>query len=615
MSESLDGWYQKELDFLRSTATDFSSRFPRIANRLTFSGSGIKDPHVERLIQAFAYLNARTRLKLDDSFPELVDAMLGVLYPHMMAPVPSMSIVGFKLNRSQKDLVKGHVIKRETAIESERVAGVNCQFRTCFPVTLFPLDATFTKLIPRPFSGPPSPRRNDAESVLRFEFTTLDPTKNFSAYPIESLRFHIAIPNFEKSARLLELVLSQSLEIVVNGGNEQAISVLPASCLKPVGFHDDDAVLPRKPNEFPGYRLLTEYFVLPQKYLFFDLTGLNPDILKRCGNKLEISILLDEHVPDLAQVISPDTVRLGCTPIVNLFTKTADAIPLTFRTTEVHLIPDARAQASHEIYSINDIHVDDENGTSAQFRPFYSVQHGSTEGIAGYWHAVRRPGPVERDRGDLNGPSEIYLSLVDTRFSPYSQREGALYAELTCFNRDLPESLAQQRDAARIGLDLVGGRGPVGEVKCLLPPTKTFRTHLGRENLWPMISQLSLNHLSLSDAPVALDILREILTLNDVKESEETRNLIDGFVKISTEASVLRMQNAFAKGTHIHIVMRDENFAGDSAYLFASVLCQFFAMYTSINSFTQLTASTLERQARNMKVWKWPAQAGKQQLL
>ena len=615
MSESLDGWYQKELDFLRSTASDFSSRFPKIANRLTFSGSGIKDPHVERLIQAFAYLNARTRLKLDDAFPELVDAMLGVLYPHMMAPVPSTSIVGFKLNRSQKDLVKGHLIKRETAIESERIDGVNCQFRTSYPVTLFPMDATFTKLIPRPFSGPASPRRNDAESVLRFEFTTLDPGKSFSAYSIGSLRFHIAIPNFERAARLLELLLSQSLEIVINGGNEQSVSILPASVLKPVGFHEDDAVLPRRANEFPGYRLLTEYFVLPQKYLFFDLTGLNLDVLKHCGNKLEISILLDEHVPELAQIISPDTVRLGCTPIVNLFEKTADAIPLNFRATEVHLIPDARAQASHEIYSINDIHVDDEGGTSAQFRPFYSVQHGATAGIAGYWHAVRRPGPIERDRGHLDGPSEMYLSLVDSRFSPYSQREGTLYANLTCFNRDLPEALAQKRDAARIGLDLVGGKGPVSEVKCLLPPTKTFRTHLGRENLWPMISQLSLNHLSLSDAPAALEILREILTLNDVKESAETRNLIEGLVKITTEACVLRMQNAFAKGTRIHIVMRDENFAGDSPYLFASVLSQFFAMYTSINSFTQLTATTLERQARNMKVWKWPAQAGKQQLL
>lgn len=615
MSESLDGWYQKELDFLRSTASDFSSRFPKIANRLTFSSSGIKDPHVERLIQAFAYLNARTRLKLDDTFPEIVDAMLGVLYPHMMTPVPSMSIVGFKLNRSQKDLVKGHVIKRETAIESERIEGVNCQFRTCFPVTLFPMDATLTKLIPRPFSGPASPRRNEAESVLRFEFATIDPSKQFSAFPIESLRFHVAIPNFEKAARLLELVLSQSLEIVVSGGSDQSASILPVSCLKPVGFHDDDAVLPRRPNEFPGYRMLTEYFVLPQKYLFFDLTGLNPDILNRCGKKLEISILLDEYVPELAQAISPETVRLGCTPIVNLFKKTADAIPLNFRATEVHLIPDARAQASHEIYSINDVHVDDESGASARFQPFYSVQHGVTEGTAGYWHAVRRPGPIERDRGQLDGPTEMYLSLVDTRFSPYSQREGTLYADLTCFNRDLPEALAQKRDAARIVLDLVGGKGPVGEVKCLFPPTKTFRTHLGRENLWPMISQLSLNHLSLCDAPAALDILKEILTLNDVKESEETRNLIEGLVRITTEPSVIRMQYAFAKGTRIHIVMRDENFAGDSPFLFASVLSQFFAMYTSVNSFTQLTASTQERQARNMKVWTWPAQAGKQQLL
>ena len=91
MSESLDVWYQRELDYFRSTGAQFAERFPKIANRLSLSATGIKDPHVERLIQSFAYMNARTRHKLDDSFPELVDAMLGILYPHMLSPVPAMS--------------------------------------------------------------------------------------------------------------------------------------------------------------------------------------------------------------------------------------------------------------------------------------------------------------------------------------------------------------------------------------------------------------------------------------------------------------------------------------------------------------------------------------------
>ena len=63
-----------------------------------------EDPHVERLIEAFAYLNARTRHKLDDDFPEITDAMLGVLYPHYQAPIPAMAVVQFALDRGQGDL-------------------------------------------------------------------------------------------------------------------------------------------------------------------------------------------------------------------------------------------------------------------------------------------------------------------------------------------------------------------------------------------------------------------------------------------------------------------------------------------------------------------------------
>jgi type VI secretion system protein ImpG len=618
MSDSLDGWYQRELDFFRSTVTEFSDRFPRIANRLTLSAAGTRDPHVERLIQAFAYLNARTRLKLDDTFPELVDAMLGVLYPHMVAPVPSMSVIGFKLNRTQKDLTKGHLLSRATILESEKVQGSHCYFRTCYPVNLLPMEATTTRLLPRPFSGPPSPRRNEAESTLRFEFSTLDPAKSFGEYNLSSLRFYIGIPNFEKAAQLLELLLTQSLEVVITGAGGAYCGVLPASCVQQVGFAPEDAVLPQSKKSFPGYRLLTEYFVLPQKFLFFDITGFTPSMLKQAGNRLEISILLKEHDASVAALVSPDSVRTGCTPIINLFRKTADGAPLTLRTTEVRIIPDSREATAHEIYSIENVQVDTQDGTIYEFRPFYSVSHGASEPPivdGGFWHAVRRPGPVERDRGSLKDATDMYLTLVDANASPFEQSEGTLVADLVCFNRDLPEMLAEKREVSRIGFDLTGGRGPVSEVKCLISPTPVFRGHLGRRNLWPLISQLSLNHLSLSTDENAVKALQEILALNDVRESAETRNLIAGIQKIITEPCVQRMGGAFARGTRIQLQLNEENFAGDSPYLFSAVLGQFFAMYSSINSFTQLTATTQLRLSRGLGNWKWPAQAGNQALI
>lgn len=618
MSESLDAWYQRELDFLRHSASEFAERFPKIANRLSLSTTGIRDPHVERLIQAFAYLNARTRYKLDDSFPELVDAMLGILYPHLLRPVPSMSIVGFSLNPTQKDLTSGHQLKSGTLIETERINGFNCLFRTCFPVRLFPLEAESVKLLPRPFSGPPSPGRNAAQSVLRMQFLTQDRKKSLSEYPLGTLRFFINIANFEKASRLLELLMTRAIEVVITGSDPGAAvpaAVLPASCIRQVGFAADEAMLPQSAATFPGYRLLCEYFVMPQKFLFFDITGLTPQVLAGLGNTLEISVLLKEHAAEIESAVTRDTVRLGCAPIINLFRRTADAIPLNYRTTEYRVIPDARAEASMEIYSVNHVSVDDQDGNRRSFQPFYSVQHATTADETGYWHAVRRPGPVEGDAGSLRNPTEVYLTLVDSEFSPRRPGQGLLYADLTCFNRDLPEELAAQRDASRIALEIVGGRGPVSDIRCLVAPTPALRHHMGRRNLWPLLSQLSLNHLSLVNSADAVETIREMLALNDLKESAQTRNLINGLSELSSEPCVQRVNMAFARGTQINLLFDEEHFRGDSVFLFASVLDHFFSMYTSINSFTRLAATTHGRRARGVESWKWPARAGDRPLI
>ncbi|MEZ6062310.1 MAG: type VI secretion system baseplate subunit TssF [Planctomycetaceae bacterium] len=615
MSEPLDFWYQRELDYFRENAIEFSRRFPKIADRLGMSAAGTSDPHVERLIQAFAYLNARTRHKLDDSFPELADAMLSVLYPHMLAPVPSMTVLQFELNPGQKDQTAGHVIRSGTPLESERVGSYTCQFRTCYPLKLYPLEMTAARLLPRPFSGPDSPGRSRAEAAFRLQLNTFDPKKSLGEYELNELQFYVHIANFEKAADLFELLFTKSLEIVVTGTDEtRAAAVLPASCLQPVGFADEDALLPWKAQSFPGYRLLTEYFVLPQKYLFFRITGLTPAVLQKLDNQLEITVLLREGSADLEKLVSRDSIRMGCTPIVNLFHRTADSIPLSYRTAEYRIVPDARAEDSMEIYSVEDVEVEDQNGDLRPYRQFYSVSHSASTGDTGFWHATRRPGPLAGDVLSPDEGTEMYLSLVDSEFSPRRPGTGSLHARLICFNRSLPDQL-RTRNASQLRFDIIGGRGPVSSIACLVPPTQTIRRHMGRRNLWPLISQLSLNHLSLTSSEEALTALQEMLTLSDVRESPQSQSLIDGIVKMTCSPTVQRVGGAFARGVEVHLVMDDERYSGDSAYLFASVLDRFFAMYTTINSFTRLTATTRDNESREAETWKWTARAGEKPLI
>ena len=613
MTDSIDAWYQRELEFLRSSGAEFASRFGKIADRLSLSASGTQDPHVERLLQGVAFLNARIRQKLDDGFPELVDSLLGVLYPHLVKPIPSTSVVQFQLNPQHADLVQGYSIERGTMLESERIDGYGAKYKTCFPVTLHPLKISEVELVPPPFSGPLGSASRDIESALHIRVEPFSSEFSMKDFELDHLRFYVDLNSYQYAAKVMELLLSKCHEIIIGRADTpgQGIRLNPEKINQP-GYAQDESILPDQPQSFPGYRLLTEHFVLPQKSLFFDLNGLTEEILHQAGHQLDIWIYLRDYDQDVASLLRQQSIKLNCSPIVNLFDETADAIPVSINTTEYRIIPDARAEHLNEVYEIDHVVIGDGEEEEEEFFPFYSVNHSSVDHPS-YWHAVRKPGPQSRDVGPVDEQSEVYLRFVDENFQLLAENQGYLQTRVTCFNRLIPEALAK-RELSQVRFSILGGSGPISAVNCLVSPTKTIRRHMGAENLWPLISQLSLNHLSLSGAKGTL-AFKEILKLNDPRGSSAVQQLIDGILEISSRACVERVQGVFARGTEIHLLLDDESFSGDSAYLFCSVLDKFLAMYTSINSFTRLVAITNEDQDKGIAPWKWAPRAGNRSLI
>src|SRR5688500_17654295 len=141
MSDELLPYYERELKFLSSLGADFAEKFTKVAGRLKLGVDGTGDPHVERLIQAVAFLNARVRHKLDDDFPEIAESLLSVLYPHYLRPIPSMAIVQLELDSGQAELHQGHQVPPRTLVETEEdsLTGERCLFRTEGDTTLWPL--------------------------------------------------------------------------------------------------------------------------------------------------------------------------------------------------------------------------------------------------------------------------------------------------------------------------------------------------------------------------------------------------------------------------------------------------------------------------------------------
>src|SRR5215813_13538645 len=114
MRDELLGYYERELGFIRQMGAEFADKYPKIAGRLLLEPDKCEDPHVERMIEAFAFLSGRVHLKIDDEFPELTESLVNVLYPAYLAPIRSMSITVFSLDQQQGNLTSGYTIDRGT---------------------------------------------------------------------------------------------------------------------------------------------------------------------------------------------------------------------------------------------------------------------------------------------------------------------------------------------------------------------------------------------------------------------------------------------------------------------------------------------------------------------
>lgn len=597
MSDELLSYYNDELFFLRHLGQEFAGQHPRTAGRLRLVDGESRDPHVERLIQAFAYLTARTRHKLDDEFPEISDALLDVLYPHYLRPMPSMSIVEFSLNRGDT----GYTVPVHSQIEVGE--GEPCRFRTAYPVRLWPIELLAAKLsgFPLAFQAPPAPGLDQVKGVLKLELRCFDADMTFAKLQMdEGLRFYL---NGDSAHvyQLYELILNNTLEIAVaNRHNDERPVRLSKDALRPVGFEDSEGLLPQDARSHPGYRLLSEFFAFPEKFLFFDLRRL-PQALAGIGRTLEVYLYLNCDPGRAQSQVSKETFRLGCTPIVNLFQRSAEPILLTQTGSEQRVIVDASRKQAYEVYSIERVSTLSERGNLV-YEPFFSTKHATDpEAPAAYWHAVRKPAPGDEQNAD--GATAVYLQLVDLDFGRVQMPDATLNVEILCINRDLPPGDRK--------LQLIGG-GPL-ELNCLKEFTPPRRLAMGRGAAWRLLSHLSLNHLSLVNIGETADALREMLKLYDYRDSDGSRGMINGLLSVETSPAVARVTSGrlgMCRGLDVHVDFDEDAFTGSGVYLFASVLERFLGLWCSINSFTRLTATT----GQPGKTYRWPPRAGEKIL-
>jgi type VI secretion system protein ImpG len=613
MRDDLLIYYENELDYLRHLAAEFAEKYPKVASRLVLEPTQCEDPHVERLLEGFAFLAARVHLKLDDELPEMSEALLSIVYPHLIRPIPSMSIVQFEVDLEQGKLTTGLPIARNSTLYSRPVDGAPCLFRTCYETVLWPVSVTAAEWRTPDRLQPPV-KAFDANGAVRLELRAGADTK-FPSLQMDRLRFYL---DGESTLvhRLYELLCSRLVRIIVRDptpASRVKPVALPATAFRPVGFEDDEAMLPYDRRSFTGYRLLQEYFTFPEKFFFFDLVGLQAAWATGFDNAAELIFLFsdvpaDERTQRLEMGVSAGTFRLGCTPIINLFKQAAEPILLDQLKYEYPIIPDVRRPNATEVFSVDEVvSIDPNTQQTSVFQPFYSFRHGSrADKQQCFWLAKRR----QSERRD-DDATDMFISLIDLSMRAARPEARTLTVRTTCTNRDLPSRLPfGSKDG---DFELEGGAS-IRRIMTLRRPTAPLRPEAGKGALWRLISHLSLNYLSLVAG--GQEALQEILKLYNFSKRAELQKQIEGIVGLKSDRHFARIVSdhgiSFARGTRVEMELDEEQFVGGGVYLFASIIENFLAHYVSLNSFSQLVVSTRQRKE---VLREWPPRAGRQIIM
>lgn len=604
MSESLLPYYNRELAAIRRDAAAFAEAYPKVAGRLRLAADAVDDPFVARLLEGTAFLAARVQHRLDDELPEITDALLGLLSPQLLAPVPSMTTLRLLPPAGNRATLR---VPRGLAVETEAVRGEKLRFRTCHDVTLWPVSVAAARLFGLPLAAPANPRAAGAVACLRLELRTAAADLPIAALGLDRLRLHLRGPN---AAALHELLATATLGVALaDGPADPRPTLLGPDALRPAGFDDAEAALPWPARAFSGHRLLTEFFAFPEKFFYVDLDGLDRRSLLQGGDRLEVFVYLGRTAPELERVLAPDAFALGCTPAVNLFPQRCEPIALDGTQSEWLVVPDARRPAAFEIVTIESVRESRADGSRRTVLPFHRL------GRAGGDIEAAPVQFVASSRATLPplGGTETRLALRDPAFDPAAPADGVLTVEALCCNRDLPATLPFGDGQPRLR---IAGASPVQGVEALSPPTPTLRPALRERGAWKLVSHLALNHLSITGGEPGAQALREILRLHDLRDSAESRAMLGALLAVDTAPGLARLPGgrpgAMVRGLDITLTLEAAAWQAGGLYLFAAVIERFLAMQVSVNGFVRTRVAL---RGRPGIATAWPPRSGTRTLL
>ncbi|MHC5308054.1 type VI secretion system baseplate subunit TssF [Bartonella sp. LJL80] len=575
--------FSDELEYLKVGSRQFVEQNPKLAPSM---GSTNTDPDVERVTEGLAYLTSMTREKIIEEEREFTLSIIQLLWPNFLRVFPSTTMIKFAPHASH--ISKSKVLPKGTLLNSKPIRGARCLFRTTSDCLVYPLDIDNVVL-----------ERLKNKNQIKISFKSL---LNIPIHAIGIDYLDLTIIGDTSLQQLLYLWIGRYIRDVTIVSKDGIRTVLPNGCIYPIGFKHNDAVLPQHSAAFEGHRLLQEYFVFPEKFYGYSLSGIKNYLSSIADDSFDIELSFERALPRDIRM-NNENLRLYCIPAVNLFETDAEPLTVDHTKTRYRIRPMGFEPHLFEIFSVDDVR--GQRPSTDGLRLTLQRQYPSFESFN---HEINAQYSAEQVyyfcRPDLSKKYNGFnydLSFILHNSDEIVPNEEVISIDITCFNREGCDELAMGAISEFYdqSINFVTAKNVTRPTKPVYPP-------LDGTLDWNGLSNLALNYTSLLD----LESIAAILTIFDfqslikpaVKRAAKQR--IEGILSLNTQPHTLVHRNLMIKGLKSVLKVRESAFQTEGdMFLFMSILAEFFALYTTVNSFHELEIHGIE----NGEVYRWPA--------
>jgi type VI secretion system protein ImpG len=590
-------YFLREMDYLKKSGKEFAQRYPGIASALDFGPDGSRDPHVKQLLESFAFLTARVQRNIDESLGGLTASLLETIAPALVRPLPSVSILEMQLKPGQGKVTQGYPVKALSECYTKATNGVEIRFRTCWGVRLWPLKVAKTQVIELSQLGITQGVAFGSMGLAIDLIVTDDSA--LDSLNIGELDLYFD-GDIEKIDAIKSSILARKTPLVWISNSSGSYRKVEEADLSEPGFERGQSIYPvTSPSDIP-FSLLKSYATYSRAFNFLRVRGIGKP--SGPGTTLRLVIALDTSATSKPADFQ---VRLGCTPVVNLFKRTSEPIDVDGSSHEFILHGDLQTARSEEVYAVNSVsRVTNSKATKHQIRPLagLSDDNASTEI---FWVARKEMS----QRTGLTG-TDTFIGFVNAHLQPREPRERIVYADLLCSNRGFA---AQLSPGAPLWMD-----GGIKNVQAALvhTPSASYSGSLSQERVLKYLGFLTINRqtiFSLSENVTGAG-LKEFLNMV-IGDNPVFSSQVRGILSVKGEMGVQpivaeRMRYGLCSGINISIDVDRRAFAGGSLLVFGSVLSHVLAHFVNVNSFVRL-----EINSEGEVVHTWKPMTGYQSIL